>query len=121
MVAMTSHPGGTVLAVRAQPGAKRNAIVGERAGALRVSVTAAPEKGRANEAIIGVLADSLGLRRSAVRLLGGETSRDKRLLIEGLTPEELSSRLAPRLLDAAGRTGERDHSPSAVDDDRNER
>lgn len=89
MISLTAHPRGTVVAVRAQPGAKKNAVLGERAGALRIAVSAAPERGKANEAIQGVLADALGIRASRVSLLSGETSREKRFLILDLSPEEL--------------------------------
>ena len=54
-------PEASILPVLAQPGSKRDGIIGERAGALRVAVTAAPEKGKANVAIQSVLAEALGL------------------------------------------------------------
>jgi uncharacterized protein (TIGR00251 family) len=93
VIELTSHARGTILPVKAQPGAKRDAILGERAGALRVAVSAAPERGKANEAIVAALADALGLKRSTIGLLSGETSRDKRFLIEGLTPDDMRARL----------------------------
>ncbi len=93
MIEVTEHPRGAVLAVRAQPGAKKDAILGERSGALRVSVTAAPERGKANEAIVDVLARALRCRRSQIALLTGETSREKRFLVEEMTPEAVRSRL----------------------------
>ena len=93
MIEVGRHARGATLPVRAQPGAKRNAILGERAGALRVAVTAAPEKGKANEAIAGVLAEALGVKGSQVALLAGATARDKRFLVSGLTAAELQSRL----------------------------
>ena len=71
----------------AHPGAKRNAILGERAGALRVAVTAAPERGKANEAIQTLLAESLGLKPSRISLISGATSRRKRFLLEGIDAE----------------------------------
>ncbi|MDB5349781.1 MAG: hypothetical protein JWN86_1028 [Planctomycetota bacterium] len=89
MIALTAHTRGAVLPVRAQPGAKRDAVLGERNGALRIAVTAAPERGKANEAIVEVLARALKCRRSQITLLTGETSREKTFLIEGLTPDML--------------------------------
>ncbi len=89
-------PTGAILPVLAQPGAKRNAILGERAGALRVAVTAPPEKGKANAAIQAVLAEASAARPRKITLLSGEASRQKRFLIAGITPEELSDRLACR-------------------------
>ena len=54
-IQIREHPDGCVLSVRAQPNAKRDAIVGEHVGMLKVAVSAPPDKGRANEAIIEVL------------------------------------------------------------------
>ena len=51
MIGLVESDGGVILPIKAQPGAKRNAILGERAGSIRVAVTAAPEAGKANEAI----------------------------------------------------------------------
>lgn len=94
MIDVKAHDRGSVLPVRAQPGAKRDAILGARAGALRVAVTAAPERGKANEAIVKVLAGALGCRRSQITILIGETARDKRFLVEDLGPDEVRTRLA---------------------------
>jgi uncharacterized protein (TIGR00251 family) len=99
MIELTAHVDGTILPVHAQPGARRNAILGERAGALRVAVTAPPEKGKANAAIGALLAESLGCRASQVALISGETSRQKRFLVMGLTAEELHGRIAAALPD----------------------
>jgi uncharacterized protein (TIGR00251 family) len=93
MIDLAPHAQGTIIPVHAQPGAKRSGVLGERAGALRVAVTEAPEKGKANAAIAALLAESLGCRRSQMTLLSGETSRQKRFLVGGLTPEEIQSRL----------------------------
>ncbi len=93
MIELSPHDRGTVLAVRAQPNARKNGVLGERAGALRVGVTVAPEKGKANLALAGVLAEALGCWASEVVLLAGETSRDKRFLILGLDPQALQDRL----------------------------
>lgn len=101
MIVLMAHTRGIVLNVRAQPGAKRDAVLGERAGALRVAVSAAPEKGKANAAIQGVLAEALGCRSSEIELLSGETSRDKRFLITGTSADELQARIG-RLLDPPG-------------------
>jgi uncharacterized protein len=89
VIELSPHAQGTIIPVHAQPGARRNGLLGERAGALRVAVTAAPEKGKANAAIQAVLAESLGCRPSQVSLISGETSRQKRFLVEGLGPEEI--------------------------------
>jgi uncharacterized protein (TIGR00251 family) len=93
MIAVTEHAEGCVLPVRAQPGARRTGVQGEQAGALKIAVTAPPEDGRANQALVEVLRKALGVKRSQVELIGGQTSRDKRFLIRGLTRAELEARL----------------------------
>lgn len=93
MIAVTEHGEGCVLPVRAQPGARRAGVQGEQAGALKIAVTAPPEDGRANQALVEALRKALGVKRSQVELIGGQTSRDKRFLIRGLTRAELESRL----------------------------
>ena len=94
MIEITPHAEGGVLAVRAQPGARKNAVLGEQAGALKVSVTAPPEDGRANAAIMELLREWLGLKRSQVELRTGPTNRNKAFLIRGLTVEELRAKIA---------------------------
>ncbi|MCC7474701.1 MAG: DUF167 domain-containing protein [Pirellulales bacterium] len=88
MVVVERHGRGVVVAVRAHAGARRNAVVGEREGSLRVAVTAAPEKGKANRAITDVLSKAFGLSKSEVELIAGETSPQKRFLLVGLTEDE---------------------------------
>lgn len=93
MIAIQRHAEGATLAVRAQPGAKKNAVLGERAGALKVAVTAPPEDGRANAALVVVLKDWLGVKRSQVELLSGKANRNKVFLIRGMTAELLAERV----------------------------
>ncbi len=100
MIVITDHAEGLVLPVRAQPRARKPGILGEQAGALKIAVTAPPEDGRANLALIEALADCLALRRSQVELLAGATARAKRFLIRGVTKTVLEQRLA-ELLDRA--------------------
>jgi uncharacterized protein (TIGR00251 family) len=97
MIAVTEHAEGLLLPVRAQPGARRNGVQGEQAGALKVAVTAPPQDGRANEALAEVLRAALGLKRSQLELAAGATSRDKRFLVRGLARAELERRLAALL------------------------
>ncbi|MBN1443914.1 MAG: DUF167 domain-containing protein [Planctomycetes bacterium] len=82
-----------VLAVRAAPGSSRDRVMGVHAGALKVAVAAAPEKGKANRAIIALLAKALGVPRSRVVLRSGETSRDKTVLILGATMDVVREKL----------------------------
>jgi len=94
VIALTTCPDGVILPVLAHPGAKRNAILGERAGALRVAVSAPADKGKANAAIQSALAAALGCKSAQISLLSGATSRQKRFLIEAMTVVELKQRLA---------------------------
>jgi uncharacterized protein YggU (UPF0235/DUF167 family) len=94
MIAIEPHSEGAILPVRAQPGARRNSLGGEQDGQLKVAVTQMAEKGKANRAIVEVLARELSLRKSQVELLSGETAARKRYLIRGLTPAQLSQRIS---------------------------
>jgi uncharacterized protein (TIGR00251 family) len=107
VIQITAHAEGAVLAVRAQPGARKAGILGEQAGALKVAVTAPPEEGRANKALVEALREALDLKRSQVELLSGATSRDKRFLIRGLGAEQLGRLVAALVKDEAdqGSTG----------------
>jgi hypothetical protein len=97
MIVIVEHAEGCVLPVRAQPGARKAGVLGEQAGALKVAVTAPPEDGRANKALAEVLREALGLKRSQVALLSGQTSRDKKFLIRGVSRAELAARVAELL------------------------
>lgn len=88
---------GTILPVQAHPGAKKNEIKGAQNGMLKVSVTQIPERGKANRAIADFLAKSLGLKKSQLELLSGETAGKKRFLVRGLSPVELAEKIAPFL------------------------
>ena len=79
--------------VRVQPGASHNRIEEFRDEALRVRVTAPPEKGRANAAVIDLLAEFLGLSSSRLRIVRGAASRVKVIEVEGLDQAELEARL----------------------------
>jgi hypothetical protein len=94
MIDVAPHPDGSVVAVRVQPRARRAGIAGTHAGSLKVAVTEPPEKGKANQAVIDLLCERLSLSRSQVQLLSGETSRNKRLLVAGLRPAELITRIS---------------------------
>jgi uncharacterized protein (TIGR00251 family) len=98
MIALTEHPEGCVLPVRAQPGARKAGPKGEQNGALKLAVTAPPEDGRANDALVELLRELLALKRSQVELLSGATSRDKKFLIRGVTREALAAQVAGLLL-----------------------
>jgi uncharacterized protein len=90
MLTLEPHADGTILPVRAHPGARCNKIRGMQDGMLKVSVTQAPEKGKANKAVIELLSKTLGLKKSQIELLSGETSHQKRFLVRGIKPAELA-------------------------------
>jgi len=89
-----------ILAVRAQPGAKKTAIsgiYGEGTGAqLKIAVHAPPLEGRANGALIEFLAETFGLPKSAVRIVSGELSRSKVFLLRGTALANVQAVLAQK-------------------------
>ena len=93
MIALEQHARGVILPVRARAGARKNAITGKHDGMLKVSVTQAPEKGKANKAITALLAGALELRPAQLELLGGATSGKKRFLVTGVSIVEMAKRL----------------------------
>jgi uncharacterized protein (TIGR00251 family) len=97
VIDIREHAEGCVLAVRAQAGARKAGIVGEQAGALKVAVHAAPEQGKANKALVEVLSKELGLKKAQIELVHGETSRDKRFLLRGVSPAWLQNALGEKL------------------------
>lgn len=90
-------PAGVRLRMRVQPRARRSAVVGlvaeaDGGAALKVAVTAAPKDGKANAAVITLLAAELGLAKSALAVVAGAADRRKTLLIAG-EPQALLARL----------------------------
>ena len=81
--------GTVIFAVRVQPRASKDEIVGEIAGALKIRLQAPALEGRANEALIEFLAELLKTPKGAVRILSGERSRVKRLEIRGVTKQQI--------------------------------
>jgi uncharacterized protein len=110
--------GSLVLSVHAQPGAGRSAVVGRHGDAIKVKVAAPPEHGKANDAIIEMLAQHLGLKSAQVELVSGTSSRSKKVRISGADEEEVAAALQRLLAPAApGNAGNR----SGVRDRRSER
>jgi len=99
MIELTKTSEGVVLPVKAQPGGRKNGFRGEQNGALKVSVTQVAEKGKANAAIIEVLAKQLRLNRSQIELIAGEIQSQKRFLIRGISRDDLAVRIAAALAD----------------------
>ena len=76
------------LDVIAKPKASKDAIVGIHDHALRIAVTAAPEIGKANASIVKILAKSFKVPQSSISIISGETSRRKRVRIDGMTSKQ---------------------------------
>jgi len=84
----------TTLRLRVVPGATRPGVVGRHGDAWKVRVTAAPENGRANEAVLRLIADTVSLPRDAVTLVSGHSGRDKIVELTGVGPALIERRLA---------------------------
>ena len=82
---------GLRIGVIAHPGANSNTIKGIHNGMLKIDITAPPEKGKANDAIIKLLAKKLGIAKSSIEIVSGETSRKKIILLRGIDRESLIS------------------------------
>ena len=81
------------LRVQVHPGARRNEILGFQGEVLRLRVTAPPERGRANEAVIELLAGALGVPKSRLSLVKGVRSREKVVAVQGLDAADAKKRL----------------------------
>ena len=99
MIQLDVHPDGVVFGVKAAPGARSSAGTGEHAGLLKVAVTQVAEKGKANQALIAVIAKALDIRKSQIELLSGATQQQKRFLVRGLSRDQLAQRIEELLAD----------------------
>ncbi len=84
----------TRLRVRVSPGATKAEIVGRHGDAWKLRVTAPPEGGRANEAVVRLLADALAVPRDDVKLVSGHAAREKTVVLQGVTASQIDRRLA---------------------------
>jgi uncharacterized protein len=82
------------ISFKVQPSAGRNEIVGLANGIWRVKVSAPPDKGKANHELIEFLSDTLGIKKDHITIIKGQTSHSKLLAIEGLSLDEITSRLS---------------------------
>jgi uncharacterized protein len=80
--------------LRVAPGSARSGVVGRYGEGWKVRVAAPPEHGRANEAVLGLLADAVRVPRTAVTLVSGHGARDKIVELSGLDAAELEERLS---------------------------
>ena len=94
MIPIRPTSSGSSFAVKVQPRARRNAITGILGDALKVSLTAPPLEGRANQALVEFLAELLKVPRSSIKIAAGQNSRRKVICVNGLSAEAVRSRLA---------------------------
>ncbi len=90
---LQTRPDGVVLLLKVQPRASKNEIGEPLGGELKVKVTAPPVDAAANEALVRLLAETLGCPRNAVKLVRGHTSRHKQVWVQGMRTEDVASKL----------------------------
>ena len=90
MVKIREMEDGIVVSVKVQPNSSRNRVAGEYADQIKIAVTVAPEKGKANKAVIKLFAKWLGIKSLDIQIISGETSSDKELFIRNITEEDLN-------------------------------
>jgi len=93
MIPVRETGGGASFAVKVHPRARKNAVTGELGDALKISLTAPPAEGRANQALIEFLAELLQLPRASVTIAAGHSSRNKVVRVRGLTAAQAEERL----------------------------
>jgi uncharacterized protein len=93
MIPIQESQGSITFAIKVQPRAKRNEVVGELGDALKLALTAPPVEGQANQACISFLAELLKVPRSSITIASGQNSRRKLIRIAGITAEQFRARL----------------------------
>jgi uncharacterized protein len=83
----------TRVRLRVSPGARRTELAGRHGDGWKIRVSAAPERGRANDAVLDLLAETLELPRRSLSIVSGHGSREKVILMEGIGPAETERRL----------------------------
>ena len=86
------------LTIKVTPNAGHNEVTGYKEGVWQIKIGAAPDKGKANKELIDFLAEKLGIRKSAIEIIKGQTSRNKVITVEGLGGEEIAKRLSLKRL-----------------------
>ena len=89
MISIGEKDGSVIFKVRVQPRASRTELAGEHDGALKIKLAAPPVNGKANEACRRFLAGLLDVPLAAVEIIGGGSSRDKRIRIWGVTADQV--------------------------------
>ncbi|MEK6764975.1 MAG: DUF167 domain-containing protein [Planctomycetota bacterium] len=89
MVKTREVEGGIVVSVKIQPNSSKDRVIGEYADRIKIAVTVAPEKGKANKAVIKLFAKWLGVKSSDIQIISGEKSRDKEVFVRNITEDDL--------------------------------
>ncbi|MCK5114486.1 MAG: DUF167 domain-containing protein [Phycisphaerae bacterium] len=87
------YDGGVIISVKVVPGSSRDRVVGVLGDSLKITTSAAPEKGRANTAIAKILAKALGVDRKSVTLTSGPTNPRKEFRIDGISADAIRQKL----------------------------
>jgi uncharacterized protein (TIGR00251 family) len=93
---VTEQSGGVILNLRIVPRASKNEVAGEMGDALKIRLQAPPVEGKANKALIDFLSKALDVSRSAVTLVSGETDRNKRVVVAGISETAARQALGPK-------------------------
>ena len=88
---------GVILSLHIQPGAKKTEVVGPHGDALKIRLAAPPVDGKANAALQAFLAKKIGVGKTAVTLLSGQSARSKRVCIAGIAGELVAARLTGKI------------------------
>jgi uncharacterized protein (TIGR00251 family) len=90
---ITGQAGGVTIRVYVAPRSSASKVVGEHNGALKVALTAPPVEGAANKALVELLSKLLGVPKGAVRIVSGETSRNKTVRVDGVDAQTAARKL----------------------------
>ena len=93
MLKLIAKENAVLLSVKVVPGASRTRYMGVHGGAVRVAVAAPPEKGKANQAVIALLADLLSVKKRDVTVVSGHAAPLKTIRIAGITPASVLAAL----------------------------
>ena len=87
-----NNPNGR-LVVKITPNAGRNEVTGLKDGILQIKIKAPPEKGKANKELVDFLSERLGVKKSTIFIIKGQTSRNKVITVETLNNDQITKRL----------------------------
>ncbi|MFA6185751.1 MAG: DUF167 domain-containing protein [Phycisphaerae bacterium] len=90
---ISQTPNGIIFGVKVVPAGSKTSIEGIYGDMLKVKLSAAPEKGKANEALIEFLAEKLGVKRKFVKIVSGQTSKVKQVAVEQMSQQEFFERI----------------------------